>query len=763
MADDGKRRGRFAMRYARAVRFLRWFIVVAWIGGAVAATVTLPALSTAGNTDLGSLVPAHSRVVATEKRMLRDFAFPLESNTVVVIHDADGLPPLTQLDVVLYAFATDQRFAQSNRSISDTEVLGALPVLNTANLFPTSHHAGTTAITYLFFSPSASLPTQKALAEQYADHFRGHSSASVAVTGTVPARVEQSNLLLGHLQLVEIVTLVLVALIVAVTFRSLIAPVVLLASAFLSYLVGVRVLGYMSTAVNVTVPPSLEPLVVALILGILTDYSVFFLTGLARHLAAGEEPRDAFELSVRDNISIVAVAGLTVAAGTGALYASNLQLFKQFGPGLAISVIIGAVSAITFVPAAMAILGRRVYWPSSPGAHGGARERPKEFHPSRTVRFISRRPGAAVAGVLGVAALLGAAYPLFHVRLDTSFISSLPANQESSRGAAMVKEGFAYGVLAPTTVLITGPQVKGDSAGLSRLQSEISHDSGVAGVLGPTSIPFLSGHGVFVSQTQPEVRYLVFLKDAPLGGSGISEYRELRDRMPAMLSAAGLQSASVDYGGDTAIASMAADETVSNLELVFGVAFAAEFVILALFLGALLAPLILLALSSLVVLSSLGLTTWVFQDHVNAQGLTFYAPFATTVLLLSLGSDYNVFGTGRIWEEAHDRPLRRAIRRALPESARAITTAGLTLAASFAVIALIPLRPFREMAFTMAVGLLIDTFLVRSVLTPALLTLVGPIAGWPSERLRKERAARPEPYADLSQPARPLPSERDRR
>jgi RND superfamily putative drug exporter len=111
-------------------------------------------------------------------------------------------------------------------------------------------------------------------------------------------------------------------------------------------------------------------------------------------------------------------------------------------------------------------------------------------------------------------------------------------------------------------------------------------------------------------------------------------------------------------------------------------------------------------------------------------------PFATAVLLVSLGSDYNIFVTGRIWHEARERPLREAVATAAPRAARAITVAGLVLAGSFALLALVPVRAFAELGFAMAVGVLIDSFIVRSFLVPALISLFGTVGSWPGRRLR---------------------------
>ena len=153
------------------------------------------------------------------------------------------------------------------------------------------------------------------------------------------------------------------------------------------------------------------------------------------------------------------------------------------------------------------------------------------------------------------------------------------------------------------------------------------------------------------------------------------------------------------------------------------------------FLRALVAPLYLLAASVLGLAATLGLTTFFFQDLLGRDQLTYYVPFATAVLLVALGSDYNVFVAGRIWREARWRRVPEAIAVATPSAAKAITVAGLALAASFALLAIVPLDAFQEFAFVMAVGVLIDTFVVRSLLIPALTALVGERAWWPGRRV----------------------------
>ena len=176
---------------------------------------------------------------------------------------------------------------------------------------------------------------------------------------------------------------------------------------------------------------------------------------------------------------------------------------------------------------------------------------------------------------------------------------------------------------------------------------------------------------------------------------------------------------------------------LDDLARVAVVAILVNLLLLALFMRALVAPLYLVASSILGLLATLGLSTLFFQRVLGQDDLTYYVPFAAAVLLVALGSDYNVFVAGRIWDEARRMRLREAIAVAAPQAARAVTVAGLALAASFALLAIVPLRSFREFAFVMAVGVLIDTFVVRTLLVPALTSLFGERAWWPGRRVRR--------------------------
>jgi putative drug exporter of the RND superfamily len=255
-------------------------------------------------------------------------------------------------------------------------------------------------------------------------------------------------------------------------------------------------------------------------------------------------------------------------------------------------------------------------------------------------------------------------------------------------------------------------------------------------VFGPGALEQLAGSDPFVSSDGGAVRVLVAFDSDPHAATAIGHFDDLKADMPSLLDHSGLAGARAGYSGDTPLAAETVDRLEGDSTRIAAVVIIANLVLLMVFLRAVLAPVLLVGASLLAVAATLGIAVWILQVQGGEDCLTYFVPFATGVLLVSLGSDYNVFVTGRVWQEAERRPLPDAIAVAAPRASRAIRTAGLTLAASFALLAIVPVLAFREFALIMAIGVLVETFLVRSLLVPALVALFGYTAGWPGRRIR---------------------------
>ncbi|MEU8230453.1 MMPL family transporter [Actinoplanes sp. NPDC048967] len=727
----GRPRRSIVGAYARLVVRLRWFIVVAWAAVAVAGPTVLPGPS-GGSGGVDGFVSVDSPAIQTELRSVQIFGFPLLSRVAVVQRDASGLSPLTQAESIARAAAVTQ-----GQYDDLGPILGAIPVPNTFGAFPGARESGTTVITLLFMPPSVGFNEQTTAARSFvANHF-GPEDSVVGVTGTVPARTEQGAVLQRWLTTVEIVTLAVVVFIVAMAFRSLLAPLLALVTAGTAILVTLSTAGAVAGVLGVSVPDELEPLLVALLLGVVTDYVIFYLFGMRRELSLGASRLVAAERATARFTPIVTVAGVTVACGTGALLVARSPLFQAFGPGMALAVLIGMAVAVTLAPAMLAILGGAVFWPSRPRIAPVVASGATEVASTRWTRLLVRRSTAAGVLIGCVGALLFMAAPARNLDLGLSFVPSLPSDNSVRQAAVEARTGFSEGIVSPTVLLVESKGITGQRVNLEKLGALLEQRPGVAGVLGPGDQALPTELGLVLSRDGNAARYLIVLDDQPLGASAVDTVAGLQDDLPGLLRAAGLPGAQANIAGDTAIAEGVVTATMDDLKRITIATLMVNVILLVIFLGAVVAPLYLLAANLLALCATLGLTTWVFQDLLGHDGLTFYVPFAAAVLLVALGSDYNIFSVGQVWHEAWRRPLRSAMLAAIPQSTRTVTAAGVTLAASFGLLALVPLSPFRELAFAMAVGILLDAILVRSLLVPALLTLVGPVSGWPGRRLRR--------------------------
>jgi putative drug exporter of the RND superfamily len=721
-------------------------VIAAWVVAAVLAHTFLPTIEEAETSPLGGLVSPDARAIEVEIRSAELFGVPLLSRVAVVQRDPAGLGAAEHRRVAERALRINRREDELLASI-----VFALPITNAGRLFPASRESGTTAITYLYFLPDRSVRAREALGHTYASRIEQDGDSLVGVTGAMPARMAQSRAIERALPRVELATVLLIALILAVAYRAPGPPLVVLAAAGIAYVVSVRVVAWFGQTLEVSIPRDVQPVMVVLVLGIVTDYAVFFLSGVRRRLAEGDDPHTAAFETARRYVPIIGTAGLIVTFGTAALLVGRLEFFRAFGPGAALTVLVVLAVSLTLVPAVLAAFGSRLFWPSLRRT-ALDEDRVSSSLLDRLARALVRPRFAAGAAAATLLVLGGiAAAGVNELRLGFTLLRGFPETSEVRRAAAAAGAGFVPGIVSPTEVLVEGDGIADVPTAFGRLQDTLERFPGVAGVVGPRQLPPEVGIDAFVTPDRSAVRFVVILDEEPLSAPAIDRIRRLERSLPGMLANAEIPRATAALAGDTALARETVDSVVDDIRRIAIAALLANFLLLALFLRALLAPLYLLAASTLSLAAALGIAALVFQPGLGHPDLTYYVPFVAAVLLLSLGSDYNLFLIGRIWQEAHSRSLREAVVFAMPRASAAISVAGIALAFSFALLALVPLQPFREFAFVMCVGVLLDAFVVRTLLVPALITLVGERSWWPGAMASRGRPE-PEPAAGYPSP-----------
>ena len=724
--------GSLAGRFAALVVRGRFVIVAGWIAAALVVTLTLPSIREAQVGALGDLVPAGAAAITTEERSAELFAFPLLSRTVVVARDAGGLPLAGQAGVTRNVVGLDRGalpLLRETRGYVVSTVFGAAPLVR---------ERSTTMLMPLLFPTKVGPNGRSGAARRFAQVYVAPvvPGAFVGVTGAIAARAQQADVIDEHLPLVEIATLLLVLIAVGLYFRAIVAPLVNLVTVALTYLISIRLVATIGKLVGVSVPSEVQPIIVALLFGVVTDYSLFFLSRFRRRLADGDSPPVAARRTTAELTPIILTCGLAVAAACAALVVAELGFLRAFGPGLALAVIIALAVSMTFIPATLTLLGASLFWPHvpSPASRSGAARRERGIA-HRIVAVAVRAPRRTIAGCL--VALLAMGGGIGWLKLGNPLIRGLPADSDARIAYTQASHAFVPGILSPTVLIVEQPAIATQRVKLARLQRLLAAQPGVAQVVGPGSNPTKLALGGVLAANADAARYVVILKADPLGAGAIERLRRLQAATTGLLARSGLAQARASFAGDTALSRETIDGTVADLVRVVPAVLLAVLLVLVVFLRGLVAPLYLVAASTLGPLAAVGLAVGLFQGLLGHEEVSYFVPVAAGVLLVALGSDYNIFLVGRVWDEARRRPLEEAIIAAGAGAARAISAAGIVLAVSFAALALVPIASFRELAFIMAAGLLVDAFLVRTILVPAIISLVGYRSAWPGDRLRR--------------------------
>jgi RND superfamily putative drug exporter len=733
-----------AKAFAYLVVGLRFPLILGYAVAVVAAVLFLPPLPSSGG--FSNLIPAGSPAAHADADAARLFGYPLEAGVAIVQRDPHRLPPSVVDKTARAALAYD-------RNPSIPGLLAVIPIPNSPGISPATtaspiDAAGllagvrqntSTIVTYLDFRSEATLKQQVSGARAYAGRYLTHV---VGVTGPVAAEYEQGVIIGRDLAWVELFTVLAIALIVGIRFRSVVAPLAALACAGTAYVIATRIVAWGAQRAGIAVPQDADPVLVVLLLGVTTDYCVFFLAGMRSRLAEGAGRLQAVRDSTAASAPIVFAAGLIVAAGTGALVVARGGLLRAFGPGLAATVLVSMVVSLTLMPALLGVFGGLIFRnvavgrPPAPG--------------SRLARFATSKPVALLVIAGCVVGLGGAASFARGLGLGSPLIGEMPPSSDVVRAGAAAAAGSAPGILAPTEVLVIGSGVGSQTAAGNRLEDALRRQPGVASVVGPSVLP-ASSPNPMIARDGRAVRFALVYNTDPLNATAIGQVRVLTARLPALGRAAGLRGVRYEVGGQTALTGDAINATASDLWRVGIAIMVVTLLLLLLFLRSLLAPVYLLAASLLAVLATLGLTVAICDAVLGSPDLVYFVPFAAGVLLVSLGSDYNVFVVGRIWEAARSLPARDAVAVAAPRASGAITTAGIALAASFGLLAVIPLEQFRQMAIIMAVGVMLDTIVVRSLLVPSLVVLSGRTGMWPGRGKVREPA---QPAPELSDASR---------
>ena len=753
--------GRFAVRF-------RWAIVVAWVAAAVLANLFFPSLAGVARQNNTSSLPASSPSLQAA-RLAIPFQGLNETPVPVVIARSGGTLTTTDMAAV-------DRLAASLVKVSGVQQVKHLGASRDGQAAQLQVLAGIDLSTDAPARHLVAALRHTIEASPLPGNLHAHLAGPVAAQADV-SRGGQRTVDLGQ----DLSILFILALLIVV-FRSLLAPLLTLAPAVLVTQLAGPVIAEASKA-GLPVTSLTQIMLLILTLGAGTDYGLFLVFRVREELRAGRAPHDAVSYALSRVGESITFSAATVIASLLTLLLAIFGLYSSLGAPLAIAIGLMLLAGLTLTPALLAIFGRAAFWPSTT-----ARGAQRLGWWGRTAGRIVTHPATTLTlGLLLFGGLATAA--IGYTPAGFGGTSAAPHGSDSATGNALLAAHFPPASSNPTLLLLRFPApVWRDPARVARAEQRLAASPQFTSLTGPLDV-----NGVTLTPAQLMALHATLgdpgaLPAEPPPGSAVRAARWAVYRAESQFISADGRTVLFDAGlaaGDpdsnaalhqvpairAAVAAVARDagarangvtgeapatydvSQASDRDLVhiFPVAIIVIAILLALVLRSLVAPLYLIASVAVSYLAAFGLSVLLFQDATGTGGLNYFIPFLMFVFLLALGEDYNILVMTRIREEAGRMPLRQAVTRALELTGSTVTSAGLVLAGTFGVFALVVGgQPgggvYQGILASLAIGILMDAFLVRTLLVPSTVALLGRWNWWPSAYGRPADDA-PEPTA----------------
>jgi putative drug exporter of the RND superfamily len=749
---------------ARFVVRFRWAVVAFWIAAAVITSGALPSLGSKVNNNNSAFLRSNAPSVKAA-----NLASPVIGGT------ASG----RIASVTIVAARSGQLTGADLRAVARvaSQSLHVDHVLSVRELGVSADGEAVAIRARARFSPN-DITKDEAIVNGLQDTFTSahpppglqlHLAGQVA---TAVANNKSSNKSSNKIQQFSILLIIVLLLLV---FRSIPAAIVTLIPSALALVISMRLIGGLGSS-GLKISAITQVLLIILLLGAGTDYGLFLVFRVREELRAGRDPHDAVRHAlVRVGESISASAGTVILALLTLLLAS-FGIYHDLGAPLAVGMAVMLAIGLTLLPALLAILGRKAFWPSKiePGTQ-------REGWWGRIAGRIVQHPKTTLA--IGVAVFLGlAAAALGYHNGGFGGATKAPAGSSAAAGNAALAKHFPQSSSNPGNLVMAYPRpvwtnaraietaqrVLRASGDFKELQGPLDPNgtaltpaqfSALYARLGPPHrLPVSRPAGahvppalynayrasaVFVS---PDGRTIQFEATLVAGAQDSTGGMRATPKIRAIVTRAANASGASQNGVAGEAAATYDISTTANNDLIkiIPIAVLAIGLLLALVLRSLVAPLYLIFSVVLSYLAALGVATLAFIDIGGDNGIVFILPFLMFIFLLALGEDYNILVMTRIREEAKQLPLREAVVKAIGRTGPTVTSAGLILGGTFAVFAAVGGGgsgggQLRAIGVGLAAGILMDTFLVRTLLVPSTVILLGRVNWWPSAMGRGRR------------------------
>lgn len=572
--------------------------------------------------------------------------------------------------------------------------------------------------------------------------------ADVHVTGPAGFSADLSEAFAGIDGILLLVALIAVFVILIIVYRSPLLPVIVLFTSVAALAASIFIVWHLADAGILLINGQVQGILFILVVGATTDYSLLVVARFRDALLHEPDRVRAGLSALKGVLEPIAASGGTVIAGLLVLLLTDLASTRALGPVAAIGIVVAMFAALTFLPAALMIIGRAVFWPFLPRPQAET-AKPKRGIWARIAEAVARHPRRIWVTLVILLAIPLLALPQFKAEgvPQSDFVLG---DSEARDGQDILAEHFPGGSGSPAQIVVAEDQLSDAAQAVGRLgevesmtvvandspsgtlsigtDGEIDPPRGMPSGAGPDTSGQSGGSGQPETPAPTEVDGNVLLEatlksvaDSDEAETAVTEIRKaVHDIDPDAL-----------VGGESAVDLDTNTTAEADRALAIPLILVVVTIVLILLLRSLLAPLLLVALTVLSFGTALGVSALVFNDVIGFSGADPSVPLYAFVFLVALGIDYNIFLMSRVREESLHLGTRAGVLKGLVSTGGVITSAGIVLAATFAALAVIPVMFLFQLAFIVTFGVLLDAILVRSLVVPALVHDIGRSVWWP--------------------------------
>ncbi|KXH78314.1 MMPL family transporter [Sporosarcina sp. HYO08] len=688
-----------------------WIAVISWLLVTIILSAVAPGAKEFTEANKNAGLPDDAASIIADEQL--EQYFPQEGGIPLfaVLFKEEGL--------------TEQEILQIATAIEAVDTEGAVEALPITKLQPEIRQTFWSADKKTFFMPlTASEELEgndlNAIISSMKEQVAQQVDKSIELSWTGPAAIASDAVeLFSRADVVLLLSTVgLILVLLLIIYRSPLLTFIPLVAAAIVYAAVDRLIGLFASAGWFMTDSQALSIMTILLFAVVTDYSLLIFSRYREELKRHQSVDAAMVETMRYVKEPIFYSGSTIVLAVATLFFTVYEPYRNFAPVFAIAAGAMLIAGLTLLPALFALIGRKAFWPVIPKYGEESVEKATVW--SKVASTVTTKPLRFFITIMLL--LIISSANLLSLGKSYDLIDSFPEDLSSRVGYERLGDAFSKGSLAPGTLLIVSEELL-TMDGLQAMIDQVESEPGVEKV---------TTQGNPLSADGKSAKFSIIFTGNPYDEKAFDTVLTLRDQEKSIVKEAGLTKTELYFAGESAKYADLRDINSRDSWLVMGLMTILITIMLGLQTRSVIAPLLMIGTIVLSYTATLGLSLYLFDVFLGLESIGYRIPLYTFVFLVALGVDYSIMLIARIREEMKMVSFEDAVRNGLERTGGVISSAGIILAATFLVLTTMPINELKHFGFIMALGILIDTFIVRPLLIPAILMLLGKRSFWPT-------------------------------